>query len=177
MLTTPGLTGLIEPLLHGGVTSVAALARAAVTVDAAQTCGQVDALLRGRPELLAIAVRRRDDPGGEPGLVGRDRFSRQVSGPFGYGRALHEHRRRPPAQRYDEVLVAGDDGALGVMAVADLFEALAASYADQALHGGLTGLANLEVFFRRLHGACARAGDSGRVAVLFVDLDRFYAGQ
>lgn len=59
------------------------------------------------------------------------------------------------------------------MAVADLFEALAASYADQALHDGLTGLANRELFFRRLHGACARAGDSGRVAVLFVDLDRF----
>ena len=184
-------------LTQGTGVSVASHVDGHVLVVPAETrCSQLDVVFRGHPSLPCVAVR---NDHGLVGLVMRTRFYQAMSGPFGFGRALwghhpvsrladwsalvlpprtsiveasHRLRQRPPAGRYDDLLVDLGAGRLGRISAAGLFDALASRLAEQAVRDDLTGLANRTAFLERLATACADATDGGpSVAVAFVDLD------
>jgi diguanylate cyclase (GGDEF)-like protein len=171
------------------------LARPALVVRAGDSCEQVDVIFRTRPRLPSVVV----TDGSRTGLVMRTGFGHTMSGPFGYGRALladhqiseladwaplrlpadasvaHASQRlrsRPLEHRYDDVLVDYEDGRLGRVSAARLFDALARQFAHHAIRDELTGLINRSHFLDQLAAACARAQTTGdRVALAVVDLD------
>ncbi|MBV1849379.1 EAL domain-containing protein [Catellatospora sp. NEAU-YM18] len=178
-----------------GAPDLRSLVRRALVVTADQTCEQLEATFRARPDVTAVVVARP----GELGLIMRGRFDQAMSGPYGYGRALlgqrpvaevadwnplrlaadttvaatsHLLRTRPLAHRYDDVLVDLDGGAVGTVSAAHLFDSLATQFAHRAIRDDLTGLANRAHFLDLLVAACADAGTGhDRVAVAFLDLD------
>ncbi|PWJ52712.1 diguanylate cyclase (GGDEF) domain-containing protein [Quadrisphaera granulorum] len=143
-----------------------------------------------------------DDDAGHPrtlGLVSRGAFLSAMSGRYGYGRSLHGRRpiatlaehdvlvldadtsvpraaelllARERAQRFSELLVRRPDGTLRLLEAEQVFRALSAQLAVEALTDQLTGLANRAHFMRRLGEVCAGPGS---VVVAFVDLDDFKA--
>ncbi len=133
--------------------------------------------------------------------MSRGRFFADLTGPLGHGRALHARRLveemaqpqtllmsadtavadaaatvlgRPREWRYDDLVVSFEDGSLATVCVADLFAELSHARAFDALHDGLTGLANRTRFLDRLSHAQACVSQwGGGFAVLFIDLDDF----
>ncbi len=125
------------------------------------TVPAVDRMFRQDPGLRAVAVHR--SATADPVLLSRSRLSAQLSGPYGFGRALYERRTvsaLAPAQslvlpadlalplaaqavlardvedRYEDVVVRWADGTLGLLPVAALFERLTNVFQALAMHDG-----------------------------------------
>jgi diguanylate cyclase (GGDEF)-like protein len=150
------------------------------------------------PDLGAVVVERQAGP---LGLVTRVRLQTEMAGRLGYGRALHVRTRvqdlsatadalvlaagtslsvagdaalgRERRRRYDEVVVAGEDGRLGIVSVAALFAELSHAHAHRAAHDPLTELANRRLLLERL--AAPRDPGAPSDALLYLDLDDFKA--
>ena len=89
--------------------------------------------------------------------------------------ASHRKGRRYESME-QEVLLAFAEHASLALNDAGAVEGLRKAFADavhQANHDALTGLPNRTLVLDRLSRALGRTGEEGRVAVLFVDLDRF----
>jgi diguanylate cyclase (GGDEF)-like protein len=163
-----------------------------VAVTAATTSmADVEALMRG-DELRPGVITRID---GREHLLDRVRMEFILSGRLGYGRALlarqplsevvgppalvlnaaipwDEAARaaldRPTGQKGDPIVVAFEDGLLGVAPVGPLVEHLSGRYAALAMQDDLTGLGN-----RRMLTGMIESDPERRAALLFIDLDRF----
>jgi len=181
--------------------AVGELARRREVLDGATRCPRVEGILVEHPRWSSVVIRRGD---GSLTLVDRDRFMGQMSGQLGYGRALFGRQPverlvgepvltmvesttldaaaaaalgRLETRRYDDLLVVFGDGAVGTLAVADLFAALSRVHGHSALHDPLTGLPNRRLLLDRLQHARSRLlRHGGKFAVLFVDLDDFKNG-
>jgi len=155
----------------------------------------VDRMFRQDPGLRAVAVHR--SATADPVLLSCSRLTAQLSGPYGFGRALYERRTvsaLAPAQslvlpadlalplaaqavlardvedRYEDAVVRWADGTLGLLPVAALFERLTNVFQALAMHDALTGLPN------RTHLEQVAARDGGARAgttLLYIDLDGF----
>jgi len=185
------------PLLAPVALQAGALAVPAVPLPAATPCLAVDQRFHadaGQASLLVVDPDRPD----EVGLVSRPRFLQLMAGRYGFGRALFGKApvggvalwdpvvveadatiqqaatavlQRPAEARYDDLVVRGHGGTWATLSAAAVLEALSRTLAEQALHDGLTGLANREVLLAELAGRCATP--RGGTALLFIDLDRF----
>lgn len=180
-----------------------AIADLAVTVPvlpSPSTCQEIE-LAFGRNARLTSMLVRHPEVDGLVGVVQRRRFEALMSGPFGYGRALHSRSRaadiaewdtlvlRPttgvleaatraitrPRDQVDDDVVVQDEDQFGVVPMPVLLGALARSLAGRALLDPLTGLANRDAFFGRVEQACRRAVTRPEhvAAVLFFDIDGF----
>src|SRR5215475_8149879 len=174
-------------------TVVGDLAEAATVVGPLTPCADLDEIFRDQPRLTSLTV----VDGDRIGLVMRDAFSRLMSGPFGYGRTLwarrpvaditdwrplrahaaapivetaHRLRTRPADKRYDDVSVDLDDGSVGRVSAADLFDGLARQFTYRAVHDDLTGLINRAHFLDVLASQCA-TGAGDRIALALINLD------
>ena len=174
-------------------TVVGDLAEAATVVGPLTPCADLDEFFRDQPRLTSLTV----VDGDRVGLVMRDAFSRLMSGPFGYGRTLwarrpvadiadwrplrthaaapivetaHRLRTRPADKRYDDVCVDLDDGRMGRVSAADLFDGLARQFTYRAVHDDLTGLINRAHFLDVLASQCA-TGAGDRIALALINLD------
>lgn len=135
---------------------------------------EADRMFRRRPALRGVAGQRR--AGEDPVLLTRSRLSSELSGAYGYGRALYERRTMddlvPPRSlvvpddlsltsaaqaalehdvhdRYEDVVVRWRDGTVGLLPVTALFERLTGICRSLALHDALTGLLNRRAAPRR----------------------------
>ncbi|MHB8690181.1 MAG: putative bifunctional diguanylate cyclase/phosphodiesterase [Solirubrobacteraceae bacterium] len=172
--------------------------RGGQTVPAAMQAHQLEQMFADDSALSSVIV---DSEHGDPICLTRGRFVATLTGPLGFGRALHLNRAlkempRPvtlvlPAAttvanaaeavlarsrewRYDDLVVRFEDGSLGTTRVADLFAELAHTHAFDGLHDELTGLPNRALFVSCLRTAQARVSrGGGGFAVLFVDVDDF----
>lgn len=201
MRNPSGREYVVEQTGRAGTAILGALVRPATSIDGHATCSQVDAVFARDPHLSSIVVLAAE---GRVGLVARAMFSAVMSGPYGYGRALHANTpvasladwdplvlpaetsvelaaqaalARGEESRYHEILTRLPGGEPGVVTAAAVFERLAAEYGHRAQHETLTGLANRELFLDRLAVLCAAAQHDrdARVGVVYVDLDRFKA--
>ena len=177
--------------------SLEAMAVQVPIVPALTPIGVVDRLFTADRGLSAVIV----DLAEGAGLLPRDHVLLELSGRFGYGRALHSRStaadlvdadtmtlpadltlaeaarlilERPWRSRYQDVLVHIGDGPQ-IVPVSAVFERLALLFHHAALHDPLTGLPNRRLL--ELHGAdLARRGfDPARIAILYIDLDGFKA--
>lgn len=177
--------------------SLEAMAVRVPVVAALTPIGVVDRLFSADRRLSAVIVERAEGAG----LLPRDHVLLELSGRFGYGRALHSRStaadlvdadtmtlptgltlaeaahlilERPWRSRYQDVLVHTGDGPQ-IVPVSAVFERLAVLFHHAALHDPLTGLPNRRLL--ELHGAdLARHGfDPARIAILYIDLDGFKA--
>ena len=170
------------------------LATPVAVTDADTSMAEVEALMRAdelRPGVITVIA-------GQMYLLDRARMEFVLSGRLGYGRALlareplrgvldapalvlsagmawDEAARsaldRPSGQTGAPVVVAFEDGAVGIAPVGPLVEHLSGRYAALAMRDDLTGLGN-----RRMLNRVIEAADPGRdVALFFLDLDRFKA--
>ncbi|GIG03040.1 putative bifunctional diguanylate cyclase/phosphodiesterase [Catellatospora citrea] len=173
--------------------NLATLSQRALVVAASDSCEQLEMIFRRRVDVAAVLVA----DGDRLGLIMRAAFQQEMSGPFGFGRALwgtrpvaqaadwtpvrlsgattvaaasHLVRNRPADHRYDDVIVDLDGGRIGTVSAAQLFDALATQFADRAVRDDLTGLTNRSHYLDLLTAACSDT-DGDRVAVAFVDLD------
>jgi len=90
------------------------------------------------------------------------------------GSAAQRLLDRPASQRYDDALIVGADGGVGLVTVSAVFEQLARYFAHQSMHDPLTGLPNrllLADAVRRLPAPGLSRSTSP--ALLYVDLDGF----
>jgi diguanylate cyclase (GGDEF)-like protein len=152
------------------------------------------------PGLFAVAI---VDPQSRPiGLINRFKFLERLATPFGRelilkktvdsimdaapliideGAHIDELGARLVANQhrhvFDGFIVTREGRYAGLGTGLDLIRALTerrhAELQRMALHDMLTGLPNRALFDARLTDALERAGATGRVAVLFIDLDRF----
>ena len=178
--------------------TVGSLAQPVLEVSGSSSVVDVEAVFRCEPGRTAIAVRT--DSG--PLLLTRGRLDQLLVGPLGFGRAVTSRRAvadvleprssvmpaqtpvaaaaqlllaRPPAQRYEDVLVDGPDR-LGVLTVSAVFEQLARHFAHQALHDPLTGLPNRVLLAQSMSDQLDGVTDApAGPALLYVDLDGFKA--
>jgi predicted signal transduction protein with EAL and GGDEF domain len=133
-------------------------------------------------------------------LIERETFLTELSGPFGYGRALHGRSQigqladwaplvlpattpLPEAAqallahqgRVRSLLLCRDElGRVRAVRAQTLFAATSELFARRALQDPLTGLANRAGFLQALTAACADLRE-GRVVTLYVDVDQFKA--
>ena len=166
-----------------------------VTVIGAETgVGEIEQLLRSGPETLGLVA----VADGTMYVLDRPYLESVLAGRLGYGRALL-HRRparailrgpalvlpaatawddaaravleRPNAAKADPVVVAFDDGRIGIAPVGPLVEHLSRRYETLAQQDILTGLGNR----RRLTEVAGAllGGDDRPVALMLIDLDRF----
>lgn len=183
-----------------GAETLSDLARVTPVLDASTTCHVVERLF-GRDHTLTCVLLRHPTVDGLLGLVQRRPFETQMSGPFGYGRALHSRSSAADFARWDALVLRPSTGVveaasraitrpadlvdddvvvrgpveLGVVPMPVLLAALARSLAGRALRDPLTGLANRDAFFGRVEEACrrsaVRAGHA--TAVIYLDVDGF----
>ncbi len=192
-VTHPALLQLLAPIRQ----NAGGLAQPATPLPATTTCLRVDEQFQAMPTRSVLLVTDPERPS-QIGLVSRPQFLRQMAGPFGFGRALFGGAPitdlaqwapvvidakatiqqaaaavldRPPAARYDELVVHFPDGTWGTLSATAVLEALSRDLAELALYDGLTGLANREVLLAELTQQCALA--HAGTALLFLDLDRF----
>ncbi|WP_433830086.1 putative bifunctional diguanylate cyclase/phosphodiesterase [Actinoplanes sp. CA-015351] len=184
-----------EPALAAAfpVPALADLAVPAAVVDADTAMGDIEGLVHADPGMLGVVT----VVDGVHHLVARARLDVLLAGRLGYGRALL-HRRplravigepalvlpaattwddaarvaigRPDHRKSNPVVVAFDDGALGLAPVGPLVEYLSGRYAAMAFTDELTGLGN------RRQLASQGAVLSGAVlpgALFLIDLNRF----
>jgi len=168
------------------------LATPVAVTDADTSMAEVEALMRAdelRPGVITVIA-------GQMYLLDRARMEFVLSGRLGYGRALlareplrgvldapalvlsagmawDEAARsaldRPSGQTGAPVVVAFEDGAVGIAPVGPLVEHLSGRYAALAMRDDLTGLGN-----RRMLNRVIEAAEPGHdVALFFLDLDRF----
>jgi len=188
-----------EALLELSATAPRLLGELAVPVPvipAETPCLQVEQLLAASAPGCNLLV----DDGSRLGLLMRDAFLGQMSGRYGYGRALfHRHAVRAladwepvtlasdttveeaaavilgrvdaNARAYHDLVAVGVNGRPGLVPVSSVLRGLAGRLALQALHDPLTGLANRTMLVAELHRRSA--GGGGQLAVIFVDLDGF----
>ena len=173
------------------------IAEPTVLVAADTLCEEIEALFLSRRDLGSIVVHH---PDGDLEMLTRRRFALEYTGPIGYGRALYARRpvatlpgggrtllldggtsllqsgeaalARKGRDRYDDIVVPNARGAATV-SLATLFSELALLHAHRSLHDPLTGLANRDLFLRRVEAMAA--DPQAAAAVLFVDLDDFKA--
>jgi diguanylate cyclase (GGDEF)-like protein len=168
--------------------------RAGLTLSACTRVLDLERTFLGNPGLSSVVI---VDSERVPACLSRVAFFSALSGDLGFGRSLyarhavsrlplapslmmaaatrvvdaaHQVLRRRADARYEDFVVDFGDGEYGTMAVADLFAELAHTHAFDALHDGLTGLANRRLLVRRLREVAA---DDGTPAVLFIDVDDF----
>ena len=171
--------------------TLASVATRARAVAADTLSRDLEALFVADEALSSVVI---TDAGEPVGALTRWKFFWLMSGRLGYGRALWARNRvgslpgvsrlvlpgdcdlasastsalsRSPEQRYDDVVVTLADGVLGTLTVARLLAEMAHAHRHQALHDGLTGLANRSQFSARLASAAPPR------AVLYVDVDDF----
>jgi len=177
------------------------LATAAVVVQADQTCGEVDLMLRADGVSHHTSLVVQDVASSRTGLLSRRRFEQTMSGPFGYGRALFA--KRPVADLTDwDAAVLSQDASLDIAVEAILCRAERERYDDLLFHGSdqwrrlaagvvleevsawtawragrddLTGLANRVTFFEHLQHLGSQQAEDAGIAVIFIDLDRMKA--
>jgi len=194
-----GVTHLVLlPMLATNGQHVGGLAQPATPLPATTTCLRVDEQFQATPTCSGLLVTDPERPG-QIGLVSRPQFLQQMAGRFGFGRALLGGAPiadlaqwdpvvidatatiqqaaaavldRPPAGRYDELVVRFPDSTWATLSAAAVLEALSRDLAVMALYDGLTGLANREVLLAELTQQCALTPAVG-TALLFLDLDRF----
>ena len=170
------------------------------TVAGTMPVRSLEAMFSLDPDLTSVVVTL---PGSEPVCLSRAAFFAELTGPIGFGRSMYARQQllampkpptlivaaalsvveaahaalaRPGSRRYDDFIVAFDDGGFGTMCVADLFAELAHMHAFNGLHDALTGLANRHMFIDRLHEQAASDAtdpEPPAIAVLFVDVDDF----
>jgi diguanylate cyclase (GGDEF)-like protein len=170
------------------------LPRGGLTISATTRVLDLERIFAAKPALTSVVV---VDSHGVPACLTRVVFFSALNGELGFGRSLYARQavaclpqpasltmaavtsivdaarevlRRRADGRYDDFVVDYGRGDFGTMAVADLFAELAHTHAFDALHDGLTGLANRRLLLRQLHAL--RAGED-TAAVLFVDVDDF----
>jgi len=178
--------------------AISQLARPVRRLPPSTTLAAVDEMFRRDDQLNSMAVDFADGPA----LLTRTTFQRLLIGPLGYGRAVHRRRPltalvegglrmagdtdlgsaaqqlldRPADRRYDDALVVGADGSVGLVTMSSVFEQLARQFAHQSMHDPLTGLPNrllLADAVRRL--PAPGLGGASSPALLYVDLDGFKA--
>jgi diguanylate cyclase (GGDEF)-like protein len=197
---TDGLIDLALTADGSGAQTLADLARVVPVLPPTTTCQELERSF-GRDAALSCVLLRHPTVDEVLGLVQRRRFEALMSGPFGYGRALHSRSSagdfaqwdalvlrpttgvveaasraitRPSEMVDDDVLVQGAQR-VGVVPMPVLLAALARSLAGRALRDPLTGLANRDAFFGRVEEACRRSATQPghATAVIYLDLDRF----
>lgn len=173
------------------------LARPCPVVDGSLTAAEANAVFEAHPLATSVAVRTRRGVG----LLTRLRLRDVLTGGLGYGWALHHRKpvegllprgqvlfeagtslaaageaanRRGDAERYDDLLVVGDDVPLGTVAVSTLLSHLADFYANGARRDALTGVLNRAAIHDHLVAAVEQRR-SKLVGVGYVDLDGFKA--
>lgn len=148
-----------------GEPALADLAVSAAVVDADTAMGEIEGLVQADPGMLGVVT----VVDGVHHLVARARLDVLLAGRLGYGRALL-HRRplravigepalvlpaattwddaarvaigRPDHRKSNPIVVAFDDGTLGLAPVGPLVEYLSGRYAAMAFTDELTGLGN-----------------------------------
>ncbi|MBB2941179.1 diguanylate cyclase (GGDEF)-like protein [Actinoplanes lutulentus] len=171
-----------------GEPALADLAVSAAVVDADTAMGEIEGLVQADPGMLGVVT----VVDGVHHLVARARLDVLLAGRLGYGRALL-HRRplravigepalvlpaattwddaarvaigRPDHRKSNPIVVAFDDGTLGLAPVGPLVEYLSGRYAAMAFTDELTGLGNR----RKL----ASPGAVVPGALFLIDLNRF----
>ena len=161
-----------------------------------QDMSAVDADTRFQRDAMSAALVAVGPPTGVAVLT-RTQVHMQMTGPRGYGRALHTRStvrdllgphtlvlpadatvvegahaalHRPPEARYDDIAVCWSDGQMGLLPVSALMEELAKEFATVALHDPLTRLPNRAALRQRME-TCEL--DRLQYAVLLLDLDGF----
>ncbi|XVV12597.1 putative bifunctional diguanylate cyclase/phosphodiesterase [Actinoplanes sp. CA-131856] len=184
MRSTAGATPL--PLLGD-------LARPIVVVDVDTRIERVETLLRDEPAVTAVLA----VSGADVFLIDRAYLDSVLTGRLGFGRALlHRSTLRshlpspalvlPSAMTWDDaaraalarptgrkavpVVVAFDDGRLGVAPVGPLVDFLSARYQSMALHDDLTGLGNRRLLTELGTQIITRGGTP---VLMLIDLNRF----
>lgn len=190
-----------EPAAPSAITAAGQLARAVPPLAPDDMCEAAQQVFARDPGVFALPVVGAD--GRPVGLVNRFKFLERLSGRFGreltVTRPVSQLMDRSPlvldaatnidelgtrllAQQhqyvFDGFIVTAQGRYAGVGTGLDLVRALTerrhAELERMAHHDLLTGLPNRHLFDERLNRALAGAGAAGsRVAVLFVDLDRF----
>jgi diguanylate cyclase (GGDEF)-like protein len=183
--------GLRDPESGDECVTLASVATPARAVAADMLSRDLEALFAADEALNSVVIM---DAAGPVGALTRWKFFWLMSGRLGYGRALWARRQvvslpgvsrlvlpgdcdlarasaaalsRASEQRYDDVVVTLPGNALGTLTVARLLAEMAHAHRHQALHDGLTGLANRSQFSARLKDALSPR------AVLYVDVDDF----
>lgn len=177
--------------------TVATLSRPIDVVDSQLPVSRLELIFRS-PHVESIAVQDAADPG-RIGLITRPSFTAAMTGRLGFGRAVLARRAvaeladwspmvvspdepvsqvavramdRPVAQRYDDVLVAGQQWRTA--STSDLVRSLSTLLAVRSLHDPLTGLGHRSLTMHGLERRCAEVrGTGGRVVVVLLDLRGF----
>ena len=190
---------MLHRLLVSGPARVGSLAVPSAPLDASTSCLTVADRFQVQSERTCLLVVDPEHPA-VVGLASRPRFLQELSGRFGFGRALLGKApigqvatwspfvidadatiqqaaagvlQRGAEARYDDLVVRFSDGTWGTLTVAAVFEALSRKLADQAMFDALTGLANRELLLAELTQSCEHSRGGARMALLFIDLDRF----
>lgn len=156
----------------------------------------LDADVRFQRQSISAALVDLGPPSGVAVLT-RTQVHLKMTGPKGYGRALHTRStvgdllgghslllpadatvvegahaalHRPPEARYDDIAIRWGDGRVGLLPVSALMEELAKEFATVALHDPLTRLPNRAALRQRME-VCET--ERRQFALLLLDLDGF----
>ncbi|GAC1610305.1 MAG: hypothetical protein NVS3B26_16330 [Mycobacteriales bacterium] len=171
----------------------------AVVMPATTPALDVDRMLRAVPDLRGVVSWQ----GQQLRLLTRRRADDLLAGPFGFGRALLERQQleqllpeetlvlpaetplalaartmldRAEPARHEDAVVTFDNGDVGLVPAAAVFEAIADLYQQMALRDPLTGLPNRLAIEHQAGRLLSGLTTGERLpALLYVDLDHFKA--
>jgi len=196
-ILTSRLSGAVGDYRASAQPTVADLAHPVEVVDSDLPVARLEVVFRS-PHVASVAVRDAADDA-RVGLVTRARFTSEMTGRLGFGRAVFSRRatsdltdwnpmvveptaavsevavramQRFDERKYDDVLVADD--VWRIVSTADLVRSLSTLLAVRSLHDALTGLPHRSMLLHELARRCAETlGTASRVVIVLLDVRGF----